>query len=31
VVVTHDEEIARRANRIVHLSGGRIARVEARG
>jgi putative ABC transport system ATP-binding protein len=28
VVVTHDEELARRATRIVHLAGGRVARVE---
>ncbi len=28
VVVTHDEELARRAGRIVHLAGGRIARIE---
>jgi putative ABC transport system ATP-binding protein len=28
VVVTHDEELARRAARIVHLAGGRIARID---
>jgi putative ABC transport system ATP-binding protein len=28
VVVTHDEELARRATRIVHLAAGRVARVE---
>ncbi len=28
VVVTHDEELARRAGRIVHLAAGRIARIE---
>ena len=28
VVVTHDLELARRAHRVVHLSGGRIERVE---
>ncbi len=27
-VVTHDEELARRAGRIVHLAAGRIARIE---
>ncbi|HEB88334.1 MAG TPA: ABC transporter ATP-binding protein [Deltaproteobacteria bacterium] len=31
VVVTHDLELARRAHRIVHLSGGRIARIEEPG
>ena len=29
VVVTHDEELARRAGRIVHLAGGRVVRVES--
>ncbi|MDH3519964.1 MAG: ABC transporter ATP-binding protein [Myxococcales bacterium] len=28
VVVTHDSELAGRATRIVHLAGGRIARIE---
>ena len=28
VIVTHDLELARRANRIVHLSAGRVAEVE---
>jgi len=28
VIVTHDPELSRRAHRIVHLSGGRIDRVE---
>jgi putative ABC transport system ATP-binding protein len=30
VVVTHDPELAGRATRIVHLAGGRIARIESR-
>ena len=29
VVVTHDSELAGRATRIVHLAGGRIARIES--
>ncbi len=29
VVVTHDEELARRAGRIVHLAAGRVARIES--
>ncbi len=29
VVVTHDPELAGRATRIVHLAGGRIARIES--
>jgi putative ABC transport system ATP-binding protein len=28
VIVTHDLELSRRAHRIVHLSGGRIDRIE---
>jgi putative ABC transport system ATP-binding protein len=28
VVVTHDAELARRAGRVVHLSAGRVARIE---
>ena len=31
VIVTHDLELSRRAHRIVHLSGGRIERVEEVG
>ncbi len=31
VIVTHDLELARRAHRIVHLSGGRIVRIEEPG
>ena len=31
VIVTHDLELARRSNRIVHLDSGRIARVESLG
>lgn len=31
VIVTHDMELARRANRIVHLARGRIDRIEAVG
>jgi putative ABC transport system ATP-binding protein len=29
VIVTHDDELARRASRIVHLSGGRVAKIES--
>ncbi len=29
VIVTHDAELARRAGRIVHLAGGRVARIES--
>jgi putative ABC transport system ATP-binding protein len=28
VVVTHDAELASRATRVVHLAGGRVARIE---
>ena len=31
VIVTHDLELARRSNRIVHLDRGRVARVESLG
>ena len=31
VIVTHDLELARRSNRIVHLDSGRVARVESLG
>ena len=31
VIVTHDQELARRAHRIVHLAAGRIARIEVGG
>jgi putative ABC transport system ATP-binding protein len=29
VVVTHDQELAGRASRIVHLAAGKVARVES--
>jgi putative ABC transport system ATP-binding protein len=29
VVVTHDQELAGRAARIVHLAAGKVARVES--
>jgi putative ABC transport system ATP-binding protein len=31
VIVTHDMELSRRAHRIVHLSGGRVERIEEIG